>query len=396
MNGELLYILKHRDDNVGLLSIDDVLGTVMNYKGINSELSPYLGSMDLQKAKKWWQTRAIPGSRNMIDKILRNAECSSTYDYLAKNLGLSLTDSYWICPADSNLKWKDVCLYNILGSESYIPYHNATSYDPNASLGGQMEKYWDMSGSSPALVKTATGYYGQQAANEEFATILHSMQDSGFLYARYYTQNREVDNALQSVCTAFTSEMVEFVPALEIVDSQKQANDIPVYDHLANVCGKFGLDTVHMRKFLDYQTLTDFLLTNTDEHLLNFGVLRAAHTLNFVSEAPIFDSGNSMFYSEPKHNPLSRNEILSLEITATHKSEEKMLKSVIYKDVIKTDCLPSPQNVKDFYSMRGIPEKEAEVISKNYEIKAMMLNEFIQGKTISLYNEKHKGSGRRL
>ena len=46
--------------------------------------------------------------------------------------------------------------------------------------------------------------------------------------------------------------------------------------------------------------------------------------------------------------------------------------------------------------MRGIPEKEAEVISKNYEIKAMMLNEFIQGKTISLYNEKHKGSGRRL
>lgn len=29
-------------------------------------------------------------------------------------------------------------------NEGKIPYHNATSYDYNASLGGQMEKYWDL------------------------------------------------------------------------------------------------------------------------------------------------------------------------------------------------------------------------------------------------------------
>ncbi len=394
MNGESIYILKHQDDNIGMLSIDEDFGTVLSYKEINGELSPYLGNMDLKKVKLWWQTRAIPGSRKMLDKILLDAGCNSNFDYLAKNLGLSLTDCYWICPADSDLRWKDVCLYNILGSENYIPYHNATSYDPNASLGGQMEKYWDMNGAYPKLVKTATGYYGQQAANEEFATIVHSMQQSAFLYVRYSTQNREIDDALQSVCPAFTSQFLEFVPALEIVNSAKRPNDISEYDFFADVCGEHGLDREHIRKFLDYQTLTDFLITNTDEHFMNFGILRAAHTMEFKSEAPIFDSGNSMFYSSQKRVPMSRSEIFSLEITATHKSEEKMLKSVIYKDVIRTDCLPSSQNVKDFYTMKGIPKEAAEVISKNYDLKAAMLNEFIRGKSISLYNEKHKSKTR--
>lgn len=39
-----------------------------------------------------------------------------------------------------------------------IPYHNVTSYDPNASLGGQMEKYWDFTGKVPVLVKESSKY----------------------------------------------------------------------------------------------------------------------------------------------------------------------------------------------------------------------------------------------
>ena len=31
-----------------------------------------------------------------------------------------------------------------LYSDGKVPYYNATSYDPNASLGGQLEKYWDL------------------------------------------------------------------------------------------------------------------------------------------------------------------------------------------------------------------------------------------------------------
>lgn len=35
--------------------------------------------------------------------------------------------------------------------------------------------------------------------------------------------------------------------------------------------------------------LTDFVISNTDEHLLNFGVLRDADTMKLIGPAPIFD-----------------------------------------------------------------------------------------------------------
>lgn len=395
MNSENIFFLKHLDDIVGIISIDEVQGSIISYKEVNPELSPYLGNADLSKIKKWWQSRAIPGTRYMLDKILRDSECNTNYDYLAKNLGLSLTDCYWICPVNSDLKWEKVCLYNGLGSENLIPYHNSTSYDPNASLGGQMEKYWDMSGNEPRLIKTATGYYGQQAANEEFATVLHSMQNTNFLFTRYYTQRRELDDALQSVCPAFTSKVVEFIPALEVVDSISKNNDVSMYNHFAMVCERHGLDREYIRKFLDYQTMTDFLISNCDEHLLNFGILRAAYTLDFVSEAPIFDSGNSMFYLDSKTKPLSRVEMLSKTITATHDTEEKMLKSVLYKSVIDMNALPSKKDVKEFYVLRGLPEDKADILSINYDLKATMLDEFIRGISISLYNEKKRSTGRK-
>ena len=61
-----------------------------------------------------------------------------------------------------------------------------------------------------------------------------------------------------------------------------------------------GLPEQGVRGFLEYQILTDFVLTNTDRHLNNFGVLRDSRTLKFIRMAPIFDSGNSMFWDAPR------------------------------------------------------------------------------------------------
>ena len=50
-----------------------------------------------------------------------------------------MTDSYWICPENIVLKYNDIKFSNLaLYNEGKIPYHNASSYDPNASLGGQL------------------------------------------------------------------------------------------------------------------------------------------------------------------------------------------------------------------------------------------------------------------
>lgn len=42
--------------------------------------------------------------------------------------------------------------------------------------------------------------------------------------------------------------------------------------------------------------LSDFVMTNTDRHLLNFGIRRYTETLQFVDLSPYFDIGNSMFF----------------------------------------------------------------------------------------------------
>ncbi len=161
-----VYTLMHRNQEIGALAIDPADSKVAGWKNKDNEMGPYLGNTTLENIKKWWSSRAIPGSRKMMEDVIRNAGCTSNLDYLAKNLGLSMTDTYWLRPLDTTLTWEDVSLhgFKVLGNEK-IPYHNDSSYDPNAALSGQMEKYWDLSEDSPALVKTASEHFGQQSIN---------------------------------------------------------------------------------------------------------------------------------------------------------------------------------------------------------------------------------------
>lgn len=384
------YILMHKQFLCGVIDIDPVNGSLRGYNNLSTATSPFFGNADTSLMKRWWEARAIPTSRNSINEILTRAGCRSTKEYLAKNLALSLTDTYWICPVDWKLKWEDVSLYRMQNiNEGRIPYHNATSYDPNATLGGQMDKYWDMNDTPPTLVKTAYRTYGQQAVNEVFATLVHDRQRTQLPYVRYEIQ-KAPDNGIQSLCPAFTSEEVEFVPAMEVIDSRKIRGDKSLYDAYIDICSEHGIERDLMQQFMDYQTLTDFVISNTDEHLMNFGILRTTDELTCIAPAPIFDSGNSMFYSELRNSPYSRRELLERKITGIYDVEEKILKRVKDKNIVREDLLPHPGEVKDFYAERGIPEERASVIAGSYEQKLSLLHDFQRGKTISLYNEKHK------
>lgn len=51
---------------------------------------------------------------------------------------------------------------------------------------------------------------------------------------------------------------------------------------------------------------SDFVMTNTDRHLLNFGVRRYTETLQFVDLSPYFDIGNSMFFNTKYNEDIER------------------------------------------------------------------------------------------
>ena len=382
------YSLMHKNDKCGTILFDENIGRITEYHDDRNGLSPYLGNCDIKKIQKWWEMRAVPASRATMQQVINNANCLNTEVYLAKNLGLSMTDTYWIKPSGIDLSFDNVKFANLAAySHGKIPYHNATSYDPNASLGGQMEKYWDLMHKTPILVKESYKYYGQQSINEVFASIVHSRQPSNVEFVRYTAEMTE-DRGVQCKCPAFTSENIELLSAYEMVESRKIQNSQALYDEYINICVENGIDYNQIQEFMDYQTMTDFLITNTDEHLLNFGVLRDPNTMKLIGPAPIFDSGNSMFYSDGRKTPYTRAGILDIPITSFYKREEKLLGKVKNKTAVDLNSIPYAGEVKELYANAGIPEEKANVISKNYDTKAKMLSEFQRGKTISLYKEK--------
>lgn len=386
------YYLKHKDDICAVLEIEEETWRIDNAKIVNREIAPFAGTATDASLKQWWAMRAVPSTRKTMEDVVRAAGCINNEEYLAKNLALSVTDAYWISPVNSDLTWKDVntsvlSLYN----DGKMPYHNATSYDRNAALSGQMDKYWDLSDTPPILVKNAPLYYGQQAVNELFATILHEKQNAGVDFVRYTINDNVEKGCKESRCKAFTTYELEFISAYEILHLIPKRNSSSLYDTYIEICSKNGIPKKMMQDYMDYQTLTDFVITNTDEHLNNFGILRDVNTLKFVKPAPIYDSGNSMFYKVSANAiPPKRYELLRNEIVSFHNSEEKMLKHVKNRSIVDTSFLPSRDEVTELYIANGITEQKAEYIASCYEKKANMLNDFQNGLTISMYHEKRR------
>lgn len=382
------FYLMHKDIRCAVLHIDS--NYILSVFPIKPEYMPCFGQGDiLSNLRTWWQNRAAPGNREDMKAAFRDAGCltggfvtsATSSRYLMKNLGLSLTDTYWICPVGSDLRWRDVSLYP--QGKSSAAVHDNPPFDPNASLTGQMCKHWDLSGDIPVLIKQTPLNIGQQAVNEAFASRLHSRQKSGIAYVSYTLRQVPYGEACRydSICPAFTSEKTEFIPAHDIIASEKRPESRNIYDHFLDVCEHHGLNRNRMQRFLDYQTLTDFVISNGDEHLYNFGVLRDADTLQLLGPAPIFDSGNSMFYtSHDVSVPMTRGELLRRKVNAAYDSEEKLLRLVKNRDVVDVRKLPSENEVKVFYSEHGISESRVKFIAANYRIKCELLEDFQHGK----------------
>ena len=379
------YTLMHRDDMAARLQIDEDTNVMLDVRILNPEITPYLGTADKRKMNNWLQNRAIPTHRSQIASILSENQCRSTEEFMYKNLALSMNDSYWLKPKGSALTWRSVNLYD--NARNRFSFGHEYSFTPNASLGGQMPKYIDLSGDVPMLIKHTGAFSGLQCFNEHIASMIHRAQ--GWREYVDYDAFRNTDGDAVASCPLFTDINTEFVPALEVIHSRKQPNDLSNYDFYIELCEEGGIPDA--RRFMDYMTLTDFAMTNEDRHLNNFGILRDPETLKFLSMAPIFDTGNSMFY----HNmdigrPLSRAQMLNISITAFHNSEEQMLPHIRNRGCVVSENLPDPSVIQMYLEKMGITPEVAGTISANYRTKLDFVLEFQNGQNPSKYREKKR------
>ena len=154
-----------------------------------------------------------------------------------------------------------------------------------------------------------------------------------------------------------------------------------LYEFYIAECKRQNID---LRPYLDYQIMTDFIITNTDRHLNNFGIIRDSKTLKFLSYAPIFDSGNSMFYKG--YIPVGKK-LLDIDVTSFTKKEVKLMSYVTNKDLVNISLLPSDDEVYNLLKVdETVNEETNERIVRAYNMKIKFLEDFQSGAKIWSYN----------
>ena len=373
---EQSYELMHKDDTVASLQLDDLSGAILKVTpGTNPELLPLGGSQGADSLRKWWLRRAVPISQGNVAALLQQEGIPSTQSLLVQNLGLSLSDHYWIKPNGSELTWKDVSPFsNAFGGLAETA--SAQFYSPDAALQGDLIKKWLIVDDMRCLLKGNRGANSQQSLNEVLASMLHEKQ--GFANHVQYRPVKLTGSASEQygcICEDFASETLEFIPAIDVVDSVKKDNAVSTYAHFIHVCTAHGLSEQDVRGFLEYQILTDFVLTNTDRHLNNFGVLRDSRTLKFVRMAPIFDSGNSMFWDSPRLP--ERSDCAEITVNSFRKTEMELLKLVTDRSRVHMELLPGREEIAELYA-KDDSIAFVDSILTGYEKKKALLEHFME------------------
>ncbi len=306
---ELPYILMHKDDRVAAVVLEPVTGSIITISQVFiRELLPVGTDGPDAGLKAWWQRRAVPITQGNISKVLDHIGFLTPQAYLVRTLGLSMTDCYWLKPANTAYTWKEVSLFRndfddvvgasqFAGIDTMIDFRNFDVRFPSASTRGDVPKAWIcVDGGRRYLVKGSRNGSTQQIFNEVVAAYIHRKQSKfDFVDYQFYTIDYGHGKQLGVSSEAFTSEELEFIPARDLLISAKKPG-VTDYDSFVEACVEGGLEREEVTAFMDYMLLTDFVITNTDRSYENFGVLRDSNTLRYVKMAPIFDSGNSMFY----------------------------------------------------------------------------------------------------
>ena len=320
--------------------------------------------------------------------MLRDNGIETTGLFLTKNLGLSLTDYYWIRPWGSALTWEKVNLFdndfkeNLLLGRIKMGDDEVEEYNPNSSLQGNLEKTWIINRGTRKLVKGNHDIYSSESINEVIVSEAVKAQGrDGVQYSLLHIDGKEYDYGC--VSDLFTTQKKELVSAYAVMTSELKPNNLSEYEHFINLCDKNGLDRNTVREHLEFEILIDFIFSNRDRHLTNISVLRDADTLKFISMAPIYDSGKSMLVGRDIV-PVTDKYVLSQDSQGFKEKELELLKYVQNKKLIDTQLLPSPEYISEMYHKDSqVSEDRISFVIEMYKRKIDMYERFAAGENLS-------------
>lgn len=340
------YKLMHKNIPVMDIEIDEAtygivrLGEIYNYEHIPLGVLTYEKKVDRALLNHWWTGRSIPLSRSGIREALEIMDIPVPQKLVEKCMGLSLSDQYWICPFEKEVKWSDVNFFQNdfsedVGNSLFGIRTDSMALDlmsPDNTSDGYLKKKWKIINEKRYLIKGGNGQIQQEPFNEVFATeIMKCIGDMDFVpYELIWEKEMPY-----SICEDFISENTELINASDIMKIEKRPNHISEYNHFLKCCDI--LEIPNAEESIHKMLVLDFIIANDDRHFHNFGAVRNAETLEWIGIAPIFDCGNSMWHNDP----INKIEIEDVDTPSrtfkkNHKEQIKLVKSF---DWLNTECL---------------------------------------------------------
>ena len=244
----------------------------------------------------WFKGRGIPLWRDDLDLLLAKLNISAPTELLDKAFGLSLSDQYWIKPYDSRIEYKDINFFeHDFKDTEFIDatFSNNTEtstkislISPNNTTDGRLKKTWIIDDNKRYLLKG--GYKNEvlQPFNEVLASMISKRL--GFNYVSYTLEI--VKDKVVSKCECFIDKNTELVSAYQILYNNCDKDN--AYETYIDLLEKKGIKDA--RSSLENMFILDYIMLNEDRHLNNFGIIRNVETLDWISTAPIFDTGESL------------------------------------------------------------------------------------------------------
>ncbi|MDR1697809.1 MAG: HipA domain-containing protein [Erysipelotrichaceae bacterium] len=215
---------------------------------------------------------------------------------------------------------------------------------PDNTSDGILKKKWKIIGGKRCLIKGSRKPFNQEVANEILAARI--CKRLGIPFVDYWVI--DIDGEKYSVCEDFITSNTELVAAWRITKLIKTDSNTSAYEAFVKKVEELGI--VDARKRIDMMLTLDFIIVNTDRHYNNFGLIRDANTMKWLSVAPFFDSGSSMWHADLHSN---------INPTASHYESKPFNKKL--EDQIK--------HVKDFSwlnfdALDGIEDEFREILEQ--------------------------------
>lgn len=239
---------------------------------------------------QWIEDRQAPKHREHIEKLLKMCGCYDLDAYIRVTMALTLNDTFWVKPADKDVKWNEVSLYcnkfneviARLAFEGGLYGQNFSSTSPEFGTDGAYAKCWVREGNEIYLYKAGTSGFSN-AGLEPFSEV-YSSQIAEKICNRSVTYHIDrYHGKVISKCQLFTSEKYGFVPISKILPKRFRVQD------LLNLYAAYESEDDFRR-----MVVLDALVLNTDRHAGNHGLLVDNDTLKPIMMAPIFDNNQGL------------------------------------------------------------------------------------------------------